>query len=190
MEFILASSSPRRRLLLETIGYNVKVCPPNVHEHSHHDTLIAKINAKKKALDVLERSNLEPGQILVSADTIVVFKNEILGKPRDLDEALATLKKLSNQRHEVITAFCLFNKQREIVERQVLSEVYFRDLTHDEIISYLRTNEYLDKAGAYGVQSAGAALIKDIKGSLTNIIGLPIEELLYEARILLRENNR
>lgn len=186
MKFILASTSPRRRELLEALGFAVRVLPPAVNEIEDGDPLtVAKLNAELKAHSIRERYGYFDADMIIGADTIVILHNQIFGKPANFDDARAMLEKLSGQTHQVITAFCLLAPTKNTRSAQVLSEVSFRKLTRYEIDTYIRTQECMDKAGAYAVQGAGAALIDKINGSLTNIIGLPVEELLHEAQLLI-----
>lgn len=186
MKFILASSSPRRRQLLECLGHKTHVFSPLVEEVAHGEPIsVARLNARMKAATVFENEGLRDADILIGADTIVVLENRILGKPSDLEEARSMLASLSGCTHQVITALCLIGRQGLQREFHVVTEVSFRILCKHEIDSYLQCHEYLDKAGAYGVQGAGAVLIKEMKGSITNVIGLPVEELLYESKRLI-----
>jgi septum formation protein len=186
MKFILASSSPRRRQLLECLGYETRVFSPSVDEVAHGEAIpVARLNARMKAQSVFESQGLEGADVLIGADTIVVLENRILGKPTDLDDARLMLARLSGHTHQVVTALCLIGHGGLRREFHVVTEVSFRNLSKNEIDSYVQCHECLDKAGAYGVQGAGAALIKETKGSITNVIGLPVEELLYESKLLI-----
>lgn len=191
MKFILASNSPRRRELLETLGFSLRVLPSAVLEVEEGEPLsVARQNAELKAHAVRERYGFFDADMIIGADTIVVLGKELLGKPLNADNARAMLKQLSGHTHQVITAFCLIARNEQTKSAVVKSEVSFRTLSSHEIDAYVRTQECLDKAGAYAVQGAGAALIKTIKGSITNIIGLPVEELLHEAQLLINTQPR
>lgn len=186
MKFILASQSPRRRQLLEILGHQVTVILPDVDESSDGDPQkIARLNARLKAEDVFNRHGLNGADLLIGADTIVVLAERVIGKPKSPSDACRILSQLSGQTHHVVTAFCLMAAGNLIKESQVMSAVSFRQLTDVEIDTYVKSHEGMDKAGAYGVQGAGAALLSQINGSITNIIGLPVEELLNEAHLLI-----
>ncbi len=177
---ILASKSPRRHELLAQMGFTFKVVLKEVDESFPSDLSpkeIAQFIANKKieAFDQLVSS-----EIIITADTIVVLENEILGKPANRAEARSMLEKLSGKKHEVITVVCLMHKQK-IQSFFDTSVVYFENLTSAEIDYYLETYKPYDKAGAYGIQEwIGLNKIKRIEGSYTNIVGLPTEKL-YKA---------
>lgn len=176
---ILASSSPRRKELLALLGWDFSVLPPSVDETN-------KVTEKPDAL-VLRLSSIKartvarnhPDSLVLAADTIVVIDDRILGKPLDRREAEGMLSLLSGRTHEVYTGFalCLTCRGFEYAE-VVQSHVTFRRLTRDEVAWYAETDEPYDKAGAYAVQGKGAAFIKAIRGSYTNVIGLPLCEVV------------
>lgn len=177
-KFILASGSPRRKELLKMIGFEFDVVSPDVDENSksgesprEHAHRLAIEKAKKVAKNC-------PDSWIIAADTIVVIDGEILGKPRDEREAFEMLKKIAGKQHTVITAFCIFKGDKSAHEGFVESKVEIAPLTDDEIRWYISTGEPLDKAGAYGAQGIGAMFIKSIKGSYTNVVGLPLAELI------------
>ena len=131
--------------------------------------------AFEKSMDVA-KSNQE--SLVIGADTIVVFNNTILGKPKDKEDARNTIKLLSGNTHEVITGISLINlsANKKIID-YVVSKVKFKDLSEDDINDYINTGESLDKAGAYGIQGYGSLLIEEIQGDYFNIVGLPISKL-------------
>jgi len=176
---ILASSSPRRRELLTTVGIPFKVVPSKIEEDINSMTEFEQLAiemAKQKAQEVYNR--LGDGWIL-GADTIVVIDGKVFGKPKDLKDAEYMLKTLSGREHIVITGFCIVNPLGDISHIEaVKSKVFIRELTSDEIKAYLSTKEPFDKAGAYAVQGIGAFMIKAITGSYTNVVGLPLCELI------------
>ncbi|MCA9508765.1 MAG: septum formation protein Maf [Myxococcales bacterium] len=188
MKLLLASASPRRKELLCGIGYDVWCVSPDVQEldessqESPED--IAKINAERKAKKVYAQVGEQKWDILIAADTVVSLGNRIFGKPADKEDARSMLKQLSGQTHQVSTGYALVNRVGKIKIDVVKSLVSFRSLSSNEILSYLATAECFDKSGSYAVQGAGAALIKTISGSISNIVGLPIEEVLQHARDL------
>ncbi|EPZ55739.1 septum formation protein Maf [[Clostridium] sordellii ATCC 9714] len=119
-----------------------------------------------------------PESLVIGADTIVVLDNEILGKPKNEDEAFDMLSKLSNREHQVITGMSIVNieNNKKIVD-YTISNVKFKNLTDQDIRDYISTGECLDKAGSYGIQGYGALLVKEIQGDYFNIVGLPISKL-------------
>jgi len=115
--------------------------------------------------------------VVIAADTVVVLRNEILGKPHDSKHAQAMLTQLSGQKHQVLTAVAVFYQGQQQVTVET-TEVEFYPLTQQQIRAYIVTGEPLDKAGAYGIQGLGAALVKGIHGSYSNVVGLPLGNLL------------
>lgn len=176
MKFILASSSPRRKLLLKTQGYKFSILNPSVKEIKEKSpTKSVVTNSYNKALKI---SKIYKEEIILSADTIVVYKNEILEKPKNKKEALIMLKKLNNKKHTVITAYIVMKNLKVLEKKLVKSEVYFGNFKDIDYINYIKTKEPFDKAGGYGIQDKGAKFIKKIKGSYSNIVGLPIFEVV------------
>ena len=175
---ILASQSPRRRLLLKQIGFQFAVRPSDVredlwdHETPEHN---AKRIALSKAVEVAR--NLKRG-IVIGADTIVVLGKAILGKPKTKSEARAMLKRLSGRMHTVYTAFALVDvdSNRHVV-RIEKTKVWFRKLSTKEIDAYVRSGSPMDKAGAYGIQDDyGAVFVKRVEGCFYNVVGFPLTE--------------
>jgi septum formation protein len=179
---VLASSSPRRRQLLELIGIEHEVLPSNIDEtlrpretpRRHAERL-----AREKASAIATR---EPCKITIAADTIVVINRKVLGKPRDEDDARRMLAMLSGREHTVITAVAVARgrKLRSAVEEV---SVKFRRLREDEIDAYIATGEPMDKAGAYGIQGFGATIVDCVNGDYFAVMGLPLARLV----ILLRD---
>ncbi len=173
---ILASQSPRRKKLLEQIGFSFKVVPSEIDEVID-PTLSPAENAKqlslKKALSVM--SKIKNG-IIVGADTIVVYKNQILGKPASKSEAIKMLKMLSGKSHFVYTGLALVNAEtKKYITDVVCTEVHFRKLKDEEIREYVKTGSPMDKAGAYGIQDDyGAVFVERINGCYYNVVGLPL----------------
>jgi septum formation protein len=185
LKIILASESPRRQYLLKELGLDFEILVTNVPE-VYPDNLtpveIAVYLAELKSGSV-DLSGFPEETILITADTIVSIGDEILGKPGDHKEAVAMLQKLSGSMHEVITAVCLRSRNRKRTFH-VLSSVYFRELTLNEIEYYIENFSPFDKAGSYGVQEwIGYVGISKIEGSYFNIMGLPVKEL-YEELLL------
>ncbi|MBR9978362.1 MAG: septum formation protein Maf [Bacteroidetes bacterium] len=174
--FILASRSPRRQQLLRQIGLRFDCIPSTVDERLDETVPPAEhvaILAERKARDVASR--LESG-IIVGADTIVVHEGEIIEKPTDAEDAARMLRRLSNQRHDVYTAFSLMDVPSwRVLTRHVRTEVHFRALMDDEIETYIASGSPMDKAGAYGIQDDfGAVFVKHIVGDYYNVVGLPL----------------
>lgn len=178
---ILASSSPRRRELLEQAGLSFQVQSRQIDEtplDGESPLDLATRLAKAKA-EVVARLQPEASLIL-GADTIVVLGDTILGKPSDAQDAIATLTLLSGKQHQVITAFAVTCSPEATLwsVRSVHTDVYFQDLDQERIERYVRTGEPMDKAGSYGIQGLGGALVERIEGSYSNVVGLPIVEVL------------
>lgn len=190
MKILLASGSPRRLELLQSLGLDVLVKVSNVLELDDASNLsaeeIARENAVKKARGVYQEYGLMGHDLVLGADTVVTQEGRIFGKPNDLHDAARILTQLSDGKHDVITSYCLVGKGGGEQCRSVWSTVEFRHLSSSEIEAYLKTNEWPDKAGGYAVQGAGAALIKQVLGSLTNVIGLPVDEVIRDARELIK----
>jgi septum formation protein len=176
VNLVLASSSPRRIEILKMVNANFRVIPPeNVEEEKFgQPEEIAMVNAKRKALSVLEKA--EPGELVIGADTLVVLGNEVIGKPRNESEAVEMLKRLSGRTHKVITGICVASKKKVLTDF-VESLVKFKRLSGDEIVKYVETKEPLDKAGAYGIQGIGALIVEEIRGDFFNVMGLPISRI-------------
>ena len=178
MNIILASGSPRRREILANTSAKFSVVTSDVDEkifdYEEPTQLVLRL-AFEKCMDVAV-NNTE--NVVIGADTIVVLDNEILGKPKNEDEAFKMLKKLSNREHQVITGMSIVNleKNKKIVD-YAISNVKFKNLTDQDISDYISTKECLDKAGAYGIQGYGALLVEEIRGDYFNIVGLPISKL-------------
>jgi len=202
VHIILASASPRRKELLERLGFTVKVIPANIDEVRLDEETpenFVKRMARTKTLAVVDRmqTTLYPtdaegapirtsygerggdSRWVVGADTVVVVGDEILGKPKDTAGAVAMLHKLGGKVHRVITGFCIHDlrKNKEGLQA-VLTEVTFKKLTTGEIDKYIAVGESMDKAGAYAIQGVGAYLVDSIIGSYTNVVGLPLCQMV------------
>lgn len=182
---ILASSSPRRRELLTQIGVQFEVQAADIDETPHADeSPVAYVErmALEKALAV---AKLRPGNIVLGSDTSVISCDRILGKPRDNADAVETLRGLSGQTHQVLSAVAVVDESRQRVI-SVATQVRFRTLSDAEIHAYVATGEPADKAGSYGIQGLGAILVDTIEGSYSNVVGLPLTEtaaLLHEFQV-------
>lgn len=188
-KLILASQSPRRRELLKylNIPYTVKVSDVEEYSEATDPSLYVQEIALLKGNAIASK---EQGQkIVLSADTVVVFKKQILEKPKCKDEAFETLKNLSGSTHEVLTGFGLFinDKSYSFVEA---TTVHFKSLTDEDIRFYLDNYSFLDKAGSYGIQEGAQVFVKKIEGCYNNVVGLPIARVKEELFLLLnREDN-
>ncbi len=178
---VLASSSPRRRELLEKTGLKFIVDAAEIYEdHGRRmrPAELAKIISLEKAKAVAAR---HPGSIIIAADTFGMLDGRLLGKPRDQEEARDMLKRMSGRRHRVITGFTILDTATgKTVSKAVETRVYFRELGKEEIAAYAGTGEPLDKAGAYAIQGLGAQLVERIEGDYYNVIGLPLSALARE----------
>ncbi|RJQ30551.1 MAG: septum formation inhibitor Maf [Peptococcaceae bacterium] len=175
---ILASTSPRRKELLDMLGLSFRVLTSSVDETTPPDlppSTVVELLAERKARAVAE--NLGSG-LVIGADTIVVWQGQILGKPVDSSQAATMLRCLQGSMHEVFTGLAVVNalsgKTVVIHER---TKVTFRRIEDKEILSYVATGEPMDKAGAYAVQGIGAIFIQRIEGCYTNVVGLPLARL-------------
>jgi septum formation protein len=177
--FILASASPRRRALLRQVGLSFRVVPSRVEEVNQCGTepqRHAVYWATVKAQEVAQRY---PGEWVLGADTIVVLEGSILGKPADALDAARMLSRLSGRSHEVITGLCLSREQAAVREQfAVETKVFMKRFTPEEIRGYIDTGEPMDKAGAYGIQGIGGCLVERIEGSYSNVVGLPVCEVV------------
>ena len=168
---ILASKSPRRKELLKTLIDEFIIIPANLDEYLYKFEDLSLAKAKAIAKDY-------PNDIIISADTLVIKNGKVFGKPKNKKQATQMLQELSNSVHEVKTVYSIYSINQEIsLTRVVTSKVYFNMLSDDLICRYVDTLSPLDKAGGYGIQDKDFNLVKEIEGSYTNIVGLPIEEL-------------
>jgi septum formation protein len=193
-DLVLASASPRRRELLERLGLVLRIIPADADE---------TIQPGERAVDYVRRvamakcdkvfeglaaggipaEPVEPALAVLAADTTVVVDELILGKPADASEARAMLARLAGRRHEVITGTSVrFGARR--IERTVSTLVAVRALQPSEIAAYLACDEWRGKAGGYALQGIAAAFVSDLRGSVTNVIGLPVAEVLADLQAL------
>ena len=175
--FILASSSPRRKELLSTLGIPFEIIKPDVDETQLPDEaphIYVQRLSQRKARTVAEM--IEGDALILAADTIVVFENDLLGKPADPEEAREMLNRLHNRPHEVSTAFTLMNTASgATITELTTTTVYMRDYTADEITAYIASGDPFDKAGGYAIQNEAFHPVERIEGSYNNVVGLPIE---------------
>ena len=172
---ILASGSPRRYELLQKLCKNfvVKVSDADEVQQSDNPKLLAVDNATRKAQSVAKKN---PDAVVIGADTIVVLDGEIFGKPDGIAGAEKMLARLSGKKHEVITGLALI-VDGKIFTATEITEVFFGDMTAQEIKDYVATGEPLDKSGSYALQGGAAKFIEKIHGDWSNVVGLPIYRL-------------
>lgn len=178
-KIILASASPRRIELLRSLGMQLEVVPsgleePHVSGETPEEHVVRLSRHKAEAVAVNY-----PDEWVLGADTIVVLEDEILGKPDTMDTAGRMLAKLSGRRHKVYTGFTVINLSSNMAASEVVeSSVFFRSISDDERNWYIKSDEPYDKAGGYAVQGMGAFFIREIHGSYTNVMGLPLCEVV------------
>jgi septum formation protein len=180
--FVLASASPRRMELLRKVLKTFAVIIPNIDENRFgpetSETYAMRVS-RWKAEQVAEQELLNGRDIWVlAADTVVVLGENIMGKPRDAEEARTMLSQLQGRVHEVVTGVCLVNRKRSVLEqRAVRSRVWMKRLESDEIDAYVQSGEPFDKAGGYAIQGLAGGFVLRVDGSYTNVVGLPMEYL-------------
>jgi len=178
-KLLLASHSPRRKELLEQAGIDLQVVPSDIDEENVSIKNPEEYVIELSYLKAEKVSRAHPDSWILGADTIVVIEDQILGKPESEDHATEMLRLLSNREHLVFTGFCIMNKQKEtIIKNAVETKVYFKTLSDQEIKWYVKTKEPFDKAGGYGIQGVGAFLVRKIFGSYSNVVGLPVCEVI------------
>lgn len=177
-KIILASSSPRRIEILKNLGLKFDIMPSNYEEvivKKPPEELVCYL-AENKAVEV--NSRVDEADLIIAADTMVFVDNRLLGKPHTENAAYSMLKDLSGRKHEVITGLCLISgkSNKKYIDYEV-TNVFFKELSDEEIWDYIHTGEPLDKAGAYGIQGFGGLFVKRIEGCYFNVVGLPIYKL-------------
>lgn len=180
---ILASSSPRRKELLEALQLNFHVSSSDVDEsyqpNDPPENIVMDLAARKAQFV----ANNHPDAFVIGSDTIVVAEGKILGKPADRHHALEMLRSLSGKTHDVLTGVAIIGPTNQ-VQFFEKTEVEFWELTEEEMESYVNTKEPLDKAGAYGIQGFGRLLVKKINGDYFSVVGLPVARTIRELRSL------
>ena len=182
-QLVLASASPRRRGFLHQLGYPFEVVTPATEEKARPGegaTDYVLRNAAEKSADVAGR--VAAGAVVIAADTVVVLRGRIMEKPRSAEDAAEMLRALSGQVHQVITGVCMRGPGRNgrpaVHSFAVSTDVEFTRLSEAEIAAYIASGEPMDKAGAYAIQGRAAYMIRQIRGSYTNVVGLPLTELV------------
>jgi len=172
MQLILASQSPRRQQLLQLLQVTFTARPADIDEAMDPtrppQTEVARVS-KLKA----EATTRNPGDVVIAADTIVVLRDRVLGKPADKSEAIGMLRALSGRDHQVMTGITVLRDEKTITHTEI-TDVHFRPLTEEEILRYVETGEPMDKAGAYGIQGFAAPFVEGIRGDYYNVMGLPV----------------
>ena len=179
-KIILASTSPRRKELLEQIGLEFLIEPSGYEEDMNQKMSpeeLARFLSHQKALDVAEKHKGEDS-LVIGADTFIAFEGGVLGKPHTAEKAKEMLSAMSGKAHSVLSGFTIIDtKDDKIISKAVETRVYFRDLSEEEINAYIASGEPLDRAGAYEIQGLGGLLVYKIEGDYTNIVGLPVTEV-------------
>ena len=175
---ILASESTRRVDILRTLGISFAIVPPDIDETRKKEELPRDFVLRISYEKAHKVGSHFPDRWIIGADTIVVYKGRVLGKPESDLDAFNMLKTLRGKWHKVTTGYCILNVSRDITYRDVVeTKVFVKDLSDDEIRHYIKTSEPLGKAGSYAVQGKGGFMVKEIKGSYSNVVGLPVCEV-------------
>ncbi len=175
---VLASESTRRIDMLRTLGISFSIIPPDIDESKRKNETVREYVSRVAHDKASKVGKLFPEKWVIAADTIVVSKGRVLGKPKNERQALEMLKRLRGRWHKVMTGYCIMSVSRGITYQDVAeTKVFIKDLTDDEIRRYIKTSEPFDKAGSYAVQGKGGYMVKEIKGSYANVVGLPICEI-------------
>jgi len=180
---ILASASPRRAELLQSAGIIFTIVPGDINETPYHEEEPVAHVLRLAAGKAREAASRSEGRFFIGADTIVLCEREIMGKPCDSADAGRMLRRLSGRVHQVITGYALLDRSTgRVVSRSVSTDVTFKSLTDAEIAAYVATGCPLDKAGAYAIQGGAAYMVERIDGSYTNVVGLPLCEVVETLR--------
>ncbi len=179
LPLILASASPRRQEILTSTGIEFEVIPSEVDEAFLHGESPGEHVVRLARMKALKAAEKHKDRWVLAADTIVVIDGRTLGKPRDRREAEEMLQILSDREHRVITGYYLIQaSSRKSREGEIVTRVRFKPLSSREICWYLDTGEPFDKAGGYAIQGKAAFMVKEINGSYTNVVGLPLTEVV------------
>jgi septum formation protein len=189
LDIVLASASPRRKEILETLGVPLRIVVSEAEENTPPELTppdYVMTTAKEKCEDVLNKlrasGSLRENTLVIACDTVVVYGGFIIGKPQDEAHAILTLGMLSDSWHSVYSGLAIYYKGR-ISCRAARTDVKFRDVSEEEIKAYVETGEPMGKAGSYAIQMRGGAFVERIEGEFNNVVGLPVAEMLS----LLRE---
>jgi septum formation protein len=170
---ILASKSPRRKSILEQVGLKFSIVASDFDEtkikFKTPQEMVKKLSFEKAKIVAAKH----PKAVIIGADTTVIFKKEIIGKPKSKQDAIRILKLLSGNTHKIVTGFTVMEGKKSITGH-IVSKAKFKKLSEQEIKAYVATNEPMDKAGGYGIQDKGGLFIEKIEGDYFNVVGLPI----------------
>ena len=185
MNYVLASASERRKELLKRLVPNFKAIVSGFNE----DTVIFNGSFSQYVMNISEgkvadvKDKLKDDAVIIGCDTIVAFKNQVMGKPKSESEAFQMLTQLSGNTHQVYSGITVYNTADNEMKRDfVCTDVKFSDLSDSEIRAYIKTGEPMDKAGAYGIQGYGGLFVEKINGCYYNVVGLPLNKLNYILR--------
>ena len=187
MRIILASASPRRRELLAQMGMEFEVCPSQGEEKITEvlpERAVMEL-AQQKAAEIAVKT--EGDAWILGADTVVVYDQKILGKPKDAEDAKRMLCMLQDKKHQVYTGVCIWKKENGTEDVRCFFEktdVVFYPMTEEEIDQYVATGEPMDKAGSYGIQGVGGLYVREIHGDYNNVVGLPVGRLYQEVKAI------
>ncbi len=180
---VLASSSPRRKQLLQMCGLDFDViaskCDESIKSKLSAREVVTELS-QAKAVDIFEK--VEKNKIIIAADTVVSLNDNIFTKPNSEQDSYNMLTSLSGKTHQVYTGVCLAKNKKIIKSFYCKTDVSFYKLSDEEILAYIATGEPCDKAGSYAIQGIGAALVKEIYGDYYNVVGLPIARVIRELR--------
>lgn len=177
-KIILASKSPRRREILDIAKIPYEICASETNE-----VINKNLTAKQMAIELAKlkatavKSKYPINSTVIGCDTLICLENKIFGKQKSINYAINTLKTLSGKTHQVYTGICILKNNSPAITFAEQTDVEFWDISHDEIIKYIKTGEPMDKAGAYGIQGMGCLFVKAIHGDFYNVMGLPIAKL-------------
>lgn len=181
MKIILASKSPRRKELMDLLKVEYEVIPSEVDENFEEGLAISEQSKRLAYIKAREVFNQTSGdRIVIGSDTMVLKGTKIYGKPKNEDEAIEMLKELKNSSHRVITSLCVMIQDKEKFKEYLdydIAEVYFKDMTQEEMIKWVKSENSLDKAGGYAIQSKFCVYVDKINGNYTTIVGLPMHKL-------------
>lgn len=184
---ILASKSPRRKELLENAGFNINILPSDADENINENDpveLVKKLSFLKaeSVYNNVKEKNINSDAIVLGADTVVFANDEILGKPKDKEDARAMIKMLEGKVHSVFTGFTLFFANGESITDYSETKVFVYPMSDDDIEEYISTDEPYDKAGAYGIQGVFGKYVEKIEGDYQNVVGLPVSKILWRIK--------
>ena len=183
VDIVLASASPRRSELLAAIGLEFRLAPADIDETSLATETGAELVERLSSLKAKAIAEDNSNSLVIAADTVVVLDDKILEKPKDIAQNAEFIKMLSARAHSVYTGHSV-SYRNKIITKTVKTEVFFRELSREEISWYANTQEGLDKAGGYGIQGKGSVLVDKIKGCYFNVMGLSVANLVTMAKSL------